>query len=207
MYKALGAARIYRPVLSPWLARCFLVWVCWGLRKHTLGVRRTLAPFSLCNGLDLTYTWAGLTTLSCVLFSVSLFSRPCPKRGSILKSVLSLAVREGRVHSVTLRSIVAVFSSAYTHTASPCSTDRFDRRTTPANTAAGTASVVQHVARMYRGQRVVSGGIHNTRLLPEQAPQHLLRRCLRPGLGNPTGHWGLEEDMGIYGLYSGRMCT
>lgn len=53
----------------------------------------------------------------------------------------------------------------------------------------------------------MSGGIYDPGLLPEQASQYFLRRCFRPGLGNSAGHWGLEEDICIHGLHSGRVCT
>lgn len=98
-----------------WLAVFSSVGVL-GLTETHPCVRRTQAPSFFFNGLDLTYTWAGFVTLSCVFFSASLFFSVLVRSVvSILPSVLSLAVREGRVHSVSLcLVVVAVFPGAYT---------------------------------------------------------------------------------------------
>lgn len=58
-----------------WLAVFSSVGVL-GLTETHPCVRRSQAPSSLFNGLDLTYTWPGFVTLSCVFFSASFFLSP-----------------------------------------------------------------------------------------------------------------------------------
>lgn len=190
-----------------WLAGLFLVWVCRGLRKHTPMSLPHLGPVFLIQR-PRPYLYLDRVShpfqcfLSALFFSSSSESWFRFSRLSFpflcAKSLVTRSVKPGWLWCASPAAYTSVLSYRI---------DEFGGRTTPISSAVKRASLCQHGVRMYRGQRVVSGGIYNARLLPEQASQHLLRRRFWPGLDNPTGHWDLEEDIRIHGLHSGRVCT